>query len=102
MATFDEDVLGARIVHFEQGCKALNPAEILIRTICWAHRGTDAPGSMLKLVLPPAPKIDGAERFHLRSLYEPARTEFLRYQPITATPVAGPVEQAVPRAEHFG
>jgi hypothetical protein len=39
----------------------------------------------------PARKIDGAERFHLPALNEPALTEFLRYQPITAQPVAGPV-----------
>jgi len=48
-ARFDEDVLGARTAHFEYGCKALNPAELLMRAICWAYHGTDVIGPMPKL-----------------------------------------------------
>lgn len=79
-ATFDEDVLGHRCSQFEYGCKALNPAELLLRALCWSYFGTDILGPMPKLILPPALKIEGVERFHLAALDEPALTEFQRYQ----------------------
>lgn len=99
-ASFDEDVLGARSAHFEYGCKALNPAELLMRAVCWAYHGTDVVGPIPKLVLPPALKIDGTERFHLAALDEPALTEFQRYQALTAKRGAEPVNN-LPRAEDY-
>jgi hypothetical protein len=79
-ARFDEDVLGTLTAHFEYGCKALNPAELLMRAICRAYHGTDVIGPIPKLLLPPALKIDGIEQFHLAALDEPASTEFQRYR----------------------
>lgn len=99
-ARFDEDVLGVRTAHFEYGCKALNPAELLMRAICWAYHGTDVIGPIPKLLLPPALKIDGTERFHLAALEEPASTEFQRYQALTAKRGAEPVSN-LPRAEDY-
>jgi hypothetical protein len=99
-ATFDEDVLGPRSAQFEYGCKALNTAELLMRAICWAYYDTDLVGPMPKLILPPALKIDGVERFHLAALDEPALTEFQRYQAIHAKVGAEPVSN-LPRAEDY-
>lgn len=99
-ATFHDDVLGERIAQFEYGCKALNPAELLMRAICWAYHGTDTLGPIPKLILPPALKMDGIERFHLAALDEPALTEFQRYQTVTAKRGAEPVNN-LPRAEDY-
>lgn len=99
-ATFDEDVMGARSVHFEYGCKALNPAELLMRAICWAYHDTDVIGPVPKLVLLPALKIDSTERFHLAALDEPALTEFQRYQTLTAKVGTEPVNN-LPRAKDY-
>jgi hypothetical protein len=99
-AKFDEEVLGQRSAKFEYGCKALNPAELLMRAICWAYFGSDIIGSMPKLILPPALKIDGAERFHLAALDEPALTEFQRYQAVHAKLGAETVNN-LPRAEDY-
>jgi hypothetical protein len=99
-ATFEEEVLGQRRTQFEYGCKALNPAELLMRAICWAYFGTDVIGPMPKLILPPALKIDGTERFHLAALDEPALTEFQRYQAIRAKLGAEPLNNLA-RAEDY-
>lgn len=79
-AVFDEDVLGSRSVEFEYGCKALNPAELLLRAICWAYFKTDVLGRMPALILPPSLAIEGEDRFHVAALDEPALTGFQRYQ----------------------
>lgn len=99
-AKFDEDVLGARQANFEYGCKALNPAELLMRAICWAYYGTDVLGPIPKLILPPALKIEGVERFHIAALEEPALTEFQRHQTLFAKLGAEPVTN-LPRAEDY-
>lgn len=99
-ATFDEDVMGARSVQFEYGCKALNPAELLMRAICWAYHGTDILGPLPKLILPPSLRIDGVERFHLAALDEPALSEFQRFQAIAANRGAEAVND-LPRAEDY-
>jgi hypothetical protein len=99
-ATFEEEVLGRRNTQFEYGCKALNPAELMMRAICWAYYGKDVVGPMPKLILPPALKIEGIERFHLAALDEPALTEFQRYQTIHAKVGAEPVSN-LPRAEDY-
>lgn len=79
-ATFDEDVLGSRSCEFEYGCKALNPAELLLRAICWTYFKTDVLGSKPALILPPSMVIEGVDRFHVAALDEPALTGFRRYQ----------------------
>lgn len=57
-------------------------------------------GPIPKLILPPALKMDGIERFHLAALDEPALTEFQRYQTVTAKCGAEPVNN-LPRAEDY-
>jgi hypothetical protein len=99
-ATFSEDVLGPRSAQFEYGCKALNPAELLMRAICWTYYGIDVLGPIPKLILPPSLKIEGVERFHLAALEEPALTEFQRYQAIHTKVGAEPVSN-LPRAEDY-
>lgn len=79
-ATFTEDILGERTVEFEYGCKALNPADLLLRAICWAFHGKDVLGPLPALILPPTMAMDGADRFHVESLAEPAKTGFRRHQ----------------------
>lgn len=79
-ATFEEDVLGSRSSEFEYGCKALNPAELLLRAICWTYFKTDVLGPKPALILPPSMVIDGVDRFHVAALDEPALTGFRRYQ----------------------
>lgn len=79
-AVFDEEVLGQRRTQFEYGCKALNPAELLMRAICWTYFGDDVIGSIPKLLLPTSLKMNGVDYFHLAALDEPASTEFQRYQ----------------------
>lgn len=78
-AAFTEDILGERAGEFEYGCKDLNPAELLMRAICWAYFGKDVPGPMPKLILPTAIQVDGIDRFHIASLNEPALSGFRRY-----------------------
>lgn len=76
---FIEDILGARAGEFEYGCKDLNPAELLMRAICWAYFGQDVPGPRPALIVPPAIRVDGMDRFHIAALDEPALTGFRRH-----------------------
>jgi hypothetical protein len=99
-AMFDEDVLGPRRNQFEYGCKALNPAELLMRAICWTYFDSDTLGPIPKLLLPPSLKIDGVERFHLAALDEPALTEFQRYQAYHAKLGAEPLNN-LQRADDY-
>lgn len=78
-ADFNEDILGRRSVEFEYGCKALNPAELLLRAICWALYGSDVLGPKPALIVPAPIRIDGVDRFHMESLAEPAKTGFKRF-----------------------
>lgn len=88
-ATFTEDILGSREVEFDYGCKALNPADLLLRAICWALFGTELLGARPKLILPPSMVIDGQDRFHIEALTEPAKTGFKRFQ-AARLPTAAP------------
>jgi len=78
-ATFEEDILGKRTAEFEFGCKALNPAELLLRAICHAYFKSDVLGPTPELIVPPFMDIDGTRRFHIAALDEPAFTGFRRY-----------------------
>lgn len=78
-ASFTEDIMGAREAHFQYGLKSLNPADLLLRAICWALYDQDTLGPRPKLMIPPTLQLDGADHFHLESLAEPAKTGFLRY-----------------------
>ena len=78
-ARFDEDILGPKTGQFEFGKKALDPAELLLRAICWTYYGADTLGPLPALILPPSMKVEGVEMFHLEALGEPAKTGFLRH-----------------------
>lgn len=53
---------------------------------------------MPKLILPPAMKMDGVERFHLEALTEPAKTGFKRYL-ARQFPTTNP--EPLPKAEDY-
>jgi hypothetical protein len=79
-ASFNEDVLGPKNAEFEYGCKALNHAELLLRAICWAYFKTDVLGPKPKLIVPQTLSLEGAVRFHVAALDEPALTGFRRHR----------------------
>lgn len=97
-ATFNADLQAKRVVEFDYGCKRLNPADLLLRAICWSLFGADKLGAMPSLILPPALKIDGVERFHLEALTEPAKTGFIRHRALRF-PLAKP--ELLPRADDY-
>lgn len=79
-AKFTEDLLGPRTVSFEYGAKMLNPADLVLRAICWSFFGKDTLGARPKLMLPATMSVDGNQRFDIESLDEPARTGFARFE----------------------
>jgi hypothetical protein len=79
-AKFEEDISGSRTVDFTYGLKSLNPADLLLRAICWALFGKEVLGPAPALIVPPFIKVDGVERFHVDALNEPAKTGFARYR----------------------
>jgi hypothetical protein len=97
-AAFTEDILGERTVDFEYGQKALNPADLLLRAICWALYGADVLGPRPKLILPPTMAVAGVDRFHIEALAEPAKTGFVRHLALRF-PTAQP--EALPKAEDY-
>lgn len=97
-ARFDEDILGPRTGRFEFGRKALDPAELLLRAICWTYYGCDTLGAPPALMLPPSMKVDGVEMFHLEALGEPAKTGFLRH---IGKHLPGSKPSAMQRAEDY-
>ncbi len=97
-AVFQEDILGERSSEFDYGCKDLNPAELLMRAVCWAYFGSDVPGPKPKLIIPPALNIDGVDRFHIAALDEPAQTGFRRYLTLRNSPDA---DSAMPAATDY-
>lgn len=97
-AVFDEDILGERTAEFTYGCKVLDPAELLLRAICYAYFGSDVLGKRPKLILPASLSIEGKDRFDIEGLAEPARTGFTRYQ-ASRLPLAKP--EALPLAQDY-
>ena len=89
-AQLEEDILGRRTASFAYGLKSLNPADLLLRALCWSLFGTEVLGPRPSLVLPPTMRVDGVDRFHIEALAEPAKTGFLRYRglnfPTTTAP----------------
>ncbi|MBS0372872.1 MAG: hypothetical protein JSS57_27160 [Proteobacteria bacterium] len=79
VASFEEDILGSRVGEFEYGRKVLNPADLLLRAICWTYFGNDVLGPRPALILPPSIRMEGVDCFHIESLSEPARTGFRRF-----------------------
>jgi hypothetical protein len=79
IATFTEDILGAKVGRLVYGKKAMDPADLLLRAICWTFYGKDQLGPSPSLILPPSMKVEGVEMFHLEALREPARTGYLRH-----------------------
>ena len=98
-AHFDEDILGKRTAHFAYGLKSLNPADLLLRSICWSLHGKDTLGPKPALILPPTMSVDGVDRFHIEALAEPARTGFLRHQGVNFPTTAAP--NPMPKAEDY-
>jgi hypothetical protein len=94
----DEDILGRRSATFAYGLKSLNPADLLLRAICWALFDRDTLGRRPALILPPSAVIDGVERFDVEALTEPARTGFDRYRNVYAS--AAPPDP-MPPAEQY-
>ena len=97
-ASFDEDILGPRVGQFEFGTKRLNPAELLLRAICWTLYGKDTLGPRPKLILPPTLNINGVDSLDVESLDEPAKTGFKRFL-AARMPTAQP--QALARAQDY-
>lgn len=97
-AVFQEDILGARTAEFEYGCKVLNPAELVLRAICFAYFGTDVLGKRPTLIAPPVIEIDGREVFDIEGLAEPARTGFIRHR-ANHVPLAKP--EPMPLAQDY-
>jgi len=99
-ADFTEDIVGSRSVEFEYGCKQLNPCDLLLRAICWSLFGTDVLGPKPALIVPTPIRLEGADRFHLESLTEPAKTGFRRFLSTleTADP---PALHDLPRADAY-
>ena len=88
-----EDIAGEREAEFDYGVRVLNPADLLLRAICWALAGREALPSRPTLIVPPALVIDGVERFHIAALAEPARTGFIRHM--------GGATDVMPRAADY-
>lgn len=93
-AVFREDILGERGAAFTYGLKSLNPADLLLRAICWAYFEQDVLGPRPSLILPPAMKIDGVEQFDVNALTEPAKTGFLRFKGSYAMTAPEPMAKA--------
>lgn len=90
-ATFKEDILGPRTAQFSYGLKSLNPADLLLRAICWTYFSQDVLGPRPTLILPATLRIDGVDQFPVDALAEPARTGFQRYRgdnSLVKTPLA--------------
>jgi hypothetical protein len=97
-AAFEEDILGTRTAEFEYGCKVLNPAELVLRAICYAYFGSDVLGKRPRLILPTTTVIDGKEVFDIEGLDEPARTGFIRHR-ANLLPLAKP--EPMPLAQDY-
>lgn len=93
-AKFTEDILGQRGAAFTYGLKSLNPADLLLRAICWAYFDNDVLGPRPSLILPPSINIDGVDKFDVNALTEPARTGFLRYKGAYAMSSPEPMAKA--------
>lgn len=78
-ADFWEDILGSKQGKFSYGCKTLEPADLLLRAICWAYYGQDGLGAKPALALPGFIKDGGTDKFHVEGVPEPAKTGYLRY-----------------------
>jgi hypothetical protein len=78
-ADFWEDILGPKQGKFTYGCKTLEPADLLLRAICWAYYGQDGLGPKPALALPGFIKEAGIDKFHVEGVPEPAKTGYLRF-----------------------
>lgn len=83
-----EDILEPRSAEFSFGLKSLNPADLLLRALCFALYGQGTLGPRPRLILPPTIRLDGVECFDVDTLAEPARTGFLRFKGSMTEPLA--------------
>jgi hypothetical protein len=93
----EEDILGRRSATFSYGSKRLVHTDLVLRALCWALFNKDTLDRRPALILPPAIKIDGVERFDIENLDEPARTGFIRY----CSPAGTASVEPMPKAEDY-
>lgn len=83
-----EDILGPRSAGFSYGLKSLNPADLLLRALCFTLFNQDRLGPRPRLILPATLRLEGVDCFDVASLGEPARTGFLRFKEVLLEPMA--------------
>jgi hypothetical protein len=93
----EEDILGRHSATFAYGTKRLVHTDLVLRALCWSLFNKDTLGRRPALILPPAIKVDGVERFDIENLDEPARTGFNRYR----APAGTASLEAMPKAEDY-
>ncbi len=93
----EEEILGRRSATFAYGTKNLVHVDLLLRALCWALFDKETLGRRPALILPPAIKVDGTERFDVEHLEEPARTGFDRYRGLARGAELDPM----PKAEDY-
>jgi hypothetical protein len=92
VVNLEENILGRRAATFTYGMKSLQPADLVLRALCWALFDKDTLGKRPALLIPPAMKVDGIDRFHIDALQEPARTGFNWYRsPVGVAAPADPM-----------
>ncbi|MEI6783746.1 MAG: hypothetical protein WCQ21_22875 [Verrucomicrobiota bacterium] len=67
-AIFKEDIMGDRSASFSYGLKSLQPADLLLRAICWTYFDKDVLGGRPPLILPPSIVINDVELFDANAL----------------------------------
>lgn len=98
VVNLQEDILGRHSATFAYGMKSLNPADLMLRAICWALYGQDTLGKKPVLVVPPTLEIAGAHHFDIEALSEPARTGFNRYR---CPPGSASAPDPMPRLDDY-
>ena len=76
----DEDILGTRKkIRFTYGPEVLNPADLLLRSICWSLHKCETLGPKPVPHLPPLLEMNGVDHIAVSDLQEPAKTGLTRY-----------------------
>lgn len=97
-AALNADITGRQEGKFAYGAKRLDLVDLLLRGLCSALYGKDTLGPLPGLILPPAVRIEGEDRFHVEALPEPAKTGFARFLALSGKPDAS---NPLARAEHY-
>lgn len=97
-ALFEADLAQPREGTFAYGAKKIDLVDLLLRGLCWALYSKETLGPMPGLILPPAVRMDGIDRFHIEALPEPAKSGFVRFLALSGKPDAA---NPLARAEHY-